>query len=272
MAILRIDIAGNPKTIPFRTVLQVGANSIGMLDDLDHAFSHEPLGATEWLMHDTSMNGRLRVELHSRVRQLKKKMLPDVGRSVAQSFVTGLKVIEYEGVTPPFLSEYGLRHASRMTRVIGQEGANRLIASVPEEANEAEVTRKSAENIAKLMQAPYTSLGSIEGHLEGINLHAQPRFIVYEARTKKAVTCLFGPFRNELMDKIKDSLEHRVSVSGRLYRNAKGEPVRIRLFSPSDLKVFGVDLKVMPFRALGGSDRDFTGGESSHEYIRRMRG
>jgi hypothetical protein len=165
-----------------------------------------------------------------------------------------------------------MRHASRMASVIGHEGAKKLIASLPEEKDEAELTAKAVQNIDKLLQAPYESLGSIEGHLEGINLHATPRFIVYEQRTGKAVTCLFGQFREELMEKIKSSLEERVVVAGRLYRNSKGEPVRIKLRSASDLQVFGRDLKILRMADLRGSDRDFTGGLSVQEYVRRMRG
>jgi len=271
VALLRIDIAGNPKTIPFRTVLQIGANSIGVLDDLDHAFSHEPQGALEWITDDVSTNGRLRIDLDSRVRQAKRKSISDVGSQVAGSFVSGLRTLEREGTTPPYLSEAGMRHARRMTNVLGHDGANRIIVSIPKKA-EAEVTPKAYQNISGLLKAPYASLGSIEGHLEGINLHQSPRFIIYEQGTNKAVSCQFGPFRNELMDKIKDSLEKRVLVSGRLHRNAKGEPARIQLLSPDDLKVFDSDLKVLPFKRLRGSDPDFTSGESVSDYIRRMRG
>ncbi len=277
MAVLRLDIPGNPKAIPFRTLLQVGTNSIGVLDDLDHAFSHESQGATEWLMHDLSMNGKIRIEISSRVRQLKKKMLPNVGTQVAKSFVSGFRVLEDEGTTPAYLSEVGMRYAERITRTISGTDRKRVIASVPIQENEVgqaevEITEKSASNLAKLIPAPYVSLGSVEGHLEGINMHSNPRFIVYEKRTGKAVTCWFGTLRDELMDKIKDSLESRVSVSGRLSRNAKGEPVRIKLLNPDGLKVFEKDLKVLPFKDLRGSDKDFTRGLSIRDFIRSIRG
>ena len=158
-----------------------------------------------------------------------------------------------------------------MTSVLGYDGASRIIVSIPKKA-EAEVTPKAYQNISELLNAPYTSLGSIEGHLEGINLHQSPRFIIYEQGTNQPVSCHFGSFRGELMDKIKDSLEKRVLVSGRLHRNAKGEPAKITLLSADDLKVFESDLKVLPFRRLRGSDPDFTSSEAIPDYIRRMRG
>jgi hypothetical protein len=76
----------------------------------------------------------------------------------------------------------------------------------------------------------------------------------------------------DLLQKVKDSLDRRVIVSGKLSRNSKGEPIRIKLDSPNDLKVFATDLKVLPFEKLRGSDRDFTGGLKSHEFIKLVRG
>jgi hypothetical protein len=273
MALLRIDIAGNPKTVPFRTLLQIGSNSMGVLEDYDHAFSHASRSVTDWYINDISTNGRLRVELYSRLRKTRREMPPDLGERVARHFVSGFKVLEKEGTSPAYLTDEGMQRAQRLTNAIGQDGARALIASLPQETKEvvAEITHKTAENIARLLPAASVALGSVEGHLEGINLHNRPRFIVYEHRTGKAVTCLYGNLK--LMETIKSSLEKRVIVSGKLARNAKGEPLRITLASLEDLRVLGSeDLKILPFKKLRGSDPDFTGEMTTEEFIRSIRG
>ena len=269
MAVLRIDIAGNPKTLPFRQLLQVGADSIGILDDLDHAFSHAPRGATEWYINDLGMNGKLRLEIYSQIKRMRRKLLPDVGIRVASSFVTGFRILEKEGASPPYLTDTGMRRAERLTSVLGREGTRAIVASVPEQQAEVEITKRSALNLERLLPEASTSLGSVEGHLEGINLHRNPRFIVYQGGTNKAVTCGFGAL--ELRERIKDSLEHRVSVSGRLWRNARGEPVRIKLFSTDDLKVFGSDLKILPFRDVRACDPEFTAELTTEQFLRSAR-
>jgi hypothetical protein len=52
MSVLRIDIQGNPKSIPYRSFLTVANNSLAILDDLDAAFSHRRYGhgALQWYM------------------------------------------------------------------------------------------------------------------------------------------------------------------------------------------------------------------------------
>ena len=277
MAVLRIDIAGNPKAIPFRRVLQVGNNAIGILEDLDHAFSHASRSVTDWFMHDLNMNGKLTLEIYSKVRKTRKQIPGNIGETVANSFVDGFSTLENKGTTPRYLTEVGMLRAERLTNVIGHDGATAVIASLPEEKNKAiEITQKTATHIARLLPAASSGIGSVEGYLEGINLHKRPRFIVYESRTGKAVTCNFGTLRksevSHVTEVVKESLQSRVVVSGRIFRNAQAEPLRISVSSVDDLKVFGKDLKVLPFEKMRGMDPDFTGGMSTQEFIRSIRG
>lgn len=62
--------------------------------------------------------------------------------------------------------------------------------------------------------ASYRSYGSIDGHIEGINLHDRKRFWVYDALTGRRVTCEFGD-RIEI-ERIADALakKRRVEVYG----------------------------------------------------------
>jgi hypothetical protein len=272
MALLRIDIAGNPKTIPYRTFGQVAYDSIAILDDLDVALSERNGGSTEWFMNDLSTNGGLRLEIYSKPKEVRRKPLPDVGGSVARHFVTGFSRIEHEGKSPAYLTDRGMHRAQHLAHLIGERGPQAIIASVPEAQtnNVVEITRRSADNLEKLIPAAYKALGSVEGYLETISIHRNNRFVVYQGLTGKAVSCHFPKL--DLMDKIKNSLGARVQVSGLLSRNEKGEPVKVLLQQPSDLKVFGPDLKVLPFKQLGGSDPDFTGNLSTEDFIKAIRG
>jgi hypothetical protein len=123
MAVLRIDIAGNPKTIPFRTMLQVGSNAIGVLDDLDHAFSHASRSVTDWYMHDLAMNGKLTLEIYSQMRKTRRPVPANLGDTVAGSFIDGFSTLERQGTSPRYLTEAGMLRAERMTSAIGTERA-----------------------------------------------------------------------------------------------------------------------------------------------------
>src|SRR5208282_2261259 len=104
MTTLRLDIAGNPKSVPYRSFLEVANNSLAILSDLDPRFSHRRAGNVEWFMNDLGINGALRIEVYSRVRSLKTRILSDVSRQVAGSFVHGFGTLEKEGRSPEYFS------------------------------------------------------------------------------------------------------------------------------------------------------------------------
>lgn len=270
MAVLRIDIAGNPRTIPFKSFIDVASNSLAILADLDHAFSRRADGALEWYINDLARNGSLRLEVYSLVKAMKRKELPDVGREVASSFVRGFGMLEREGRSPEFLTAGGMYRAQKMTNVLGHDGARALIASVPNGDAVTEITAVSASNLRKLLPEASRSIGSVEGKLEAISVHKRLAVVVYESLHGKAVTC---EIRNaDLLPKIKESLDKRVMVTGIISRNSKSEARKVIIERPEDFKVFGEDLKILPFRRLGGSDPDFTNGLTTDDFISNIRG
>lgn len=269
MAVLRIDIQGNPKAIPYRSFLSIANNSLGILDDLDVAFSRRRWGAVQWFMNDLSSNGKLRLEIYSQRIELKRKKLPDVAERVTQSFVTGFRALEQEGRSPAYLTEFGMHRAESLTGVIGHDGTQAVIASDVSTQQEVEITKQSAANIKRLLPEAHKSYGSIEGKLEAINIHRGEYFIVYEAISGKGVTCRFPKLG--LTPKAKDHLGERVQVSGLLSRNEKGEPVRITIDKPERFKIFGSDLQILSLKNLGGSDPNFTGDMSTEDFIRSIR-
>ena len=200
MTTLRIDIAGNPKSIPYRNMLNVQNNSLAILDDLDHAFSGRPKGSIDWLMRDMSMNGRLRVEVYSKVKELKRKRLNDVSGRIAGSFVKGFGMLENEGRSPEYISDLGLNRVENMTGLIGHNGTNAIIASIPDDDAAVEITERSYRNLQELIPEAYKSVGAIEGVMEAISVHKRRIFIVYEFLFGKAVTCEFHGL--EILDKV----------------------------------------------------------------------
>jgi len=272
MTTLRLDIAGNPKSVPYRSFLEVANNSLAILSDLDPRFSHRRAGNVEWYMNDLGLNGALRIEVYSRVRALRRKILPDVSRQVGESFVRGFGMLEKQGRSPEYFTSYGMDRAMDMTRVIGNDSAHAIVAQVLDGEAPVEITETSVRNLKELIPEASKAIGSVEGILEAISIHdrKKPLFVVYESLFGKAVTCRFSGL--PIMEKVKDSLGRRVRVSGLVSRNARSEPRQVMLYRPEDLEIFGEDLKVLPFRSLGGSDPDFTGDLSTEEFIRSVRG
>jgi len=271
MSVLRLDIEGDPNRIPYRSFIQVANNSLGILNDLDFAYSRKHGATLDWYVKNLSKNGSLRIEVYSTVKIKKRVHYSDFSSQVADSFVEGFNVLETQGKSPALLTESGMHKAKVLTNLIGNNGLRSVIASVPETHRETEITRKSAVNIEQLIPEASHSIGSVEGMLEVISVHRSNRFIVYEQRTGKAVTCFYGKL--PLLDTITNALGRRVVASGELSRNAKGEPIKLRLSDETQLKIFGSEsYPAYELLKLGGSDPDFTGEMSTGEFIRNIRG
>lgn len=270
MTTLRIEIAGNPKSIPYRSFLDVGNNSLAILSDLDPRFSHRSQGNVEWYMNDLSFNGALKIEVYSRVRTLKRKQLPDVSPAVADSFVEGFEMLEHQGRSPRYFSMTGMARAAKMTDVLGQSSARAIVAQVVDRETSVEITQASVRNLRELLPESYKAIGSVEGTLEAISIHRNTMFVVYESLFGKAVTC--RSVGAEILNKLKESLGKRVRVQGLVSRNARSEPRSVMLYSASDLQVFGDDLEILPLQSLGGSDPHFTGSLSTEDFIGEIRG
>lgn len=259
MATLRLTLEGEPRRISLRSFVQASDSALKIVQELDAAISQERGGLLDWVVTDLTLGSLVIVaQSFSRVPD------HDPGPAVTRAFVGGLRQIEDEGTTPPYLTEGGLRHVRRLIKLIGHDGTRGLrVADL--EATVA-LTARAAANVEPLMKIRHKAIGSIEGKLDTSSVHRAPRFIVYQSRTKKAVTCRF---ETGLLESAKAALGRRVLVAGIIHSNVMDEPVRVDaerirpLRQPSELP--GTS-------DLAGSDADFTGGVGSAEYVRRLRG
>jgi hypothetical protein len=82
------------------------------------------------------------------------------------------------------------------------------------------------KSIEAITQDRYTSVGSIEGKLEGVNIHQNPRCSVYEDLSGRAIECRFELHQ---FPQIKDALGARVSVFGLITYRPDHQPKSIRM-------------------------------------------
>ena len=138
---------------------------------------------------------------------------------------------------------------------------------ISDDANrKVDVSSVAAENISTLIRPKRKAISSVEGYLRAISIHRGMKFIVYHARTNKAVTCYFQD--PSYMEVIKTVLGNRVAVIGTVHYNAKNEPVKVEM---EKLRIFKAESELPTTQELSGSDPGFTGGLSVEEYMRRLR-
>jgi hypothetical protein len=256
---LRLRIEGEPGVLGVPAFITAVRESHYMLLDLDAGVSGVPRGTLEWSVASLK-TGSAVIEMESRSRSDER----NVGPEVTHLFVTGLEQLERLGTTPPYLTETGMLHARRLLRLIGRNGMAGLQVSDMEET--ATISAKAAANIEPLLKARRRSLGSVEGRIETASIHGRARFIIYLTRTRKAVTCRLST--DALMESVSNVLGRRVLASGTVHYNARGEPLRVEV---DHLRVMRSESELPGIDELAGSEPDFTGGQSTGDYIRELR-
>ena len=261
MARLRFQVQGELGKITLAGFMDQINDHLRLLQDYDLAISRGQNASLEWLITNVS-TGSLVVETEPRSLLVDK----DFGPEVAKVYVDGWAKIEHEGTSPPYLTEQGMDAARRIVRRIGREGIKSIVVAGPERS--VTISPKASAHMDQLVPVKYRSLGSAEGTLETISVHGSPRFTIYHSRTKKAVRCDIPATDSTLLDRAKEALGRRVIARGRLERNARGEPIRIKA---KELRIFRKEKDLPTIAELGGKYPDFTGGLRSEEYVRRMR-
>jgi len=260
MATLRFEVKGQLGSITLRGFLTAVESALRILGDYDAAISGKARGTLDWIITDVS-TGSLKIVTQSRSRLEDRNYGPEV----ADRFIEGWSVIEQQCVTPPYLSEQGMKQAKQLTRLIGREGMTGFVAASQTES--VEITPQASANIEQLLKVRHCSIGSVEGKLETISIHGESRFIIYHSRSGKAVTCRVT--RDKLPSMIStEMLGRRIIASGKVCSNMKGEPLRV---DAEDIKVLRRQEELPPTAALSGMDPSFTGKLSTEEYVRSLR-
>lgn len=266
MSRLRFEIKGDPNGIALPTYSVATVKVLQLLTELDRAISGAG-PSLNWYVSDLSKNGTVMLEVQSRVKappKGQKSPRRDVSRSVAESFVTTFENIEDRGISPPYLSEYGLEKLQKMMSLLHKNGAKGYKATLVDTSRSVDVTEEAEKTLRQLLPPAKVYEGSVEGRLETISVHGKTRFILYHAITKKAVTCHIS---KEQLQVVKDALGHKVLADGVVTINVKSEPIRMDVAS---IRVLAN--RLLPLASqLTGSDPEFTGDLSTDEYIRSIR-
>lgn len=267
MASIDFEVHGQPGEIAVSTYRKSMDLAFGVLSDLDTGITGVRYGGLRWYIRtvEQRVSTGIFLSVYSKEKDiLLKRRSSDPSGIVAGAFVRGFDDLENRVVTPPYLSEFGMVKARDMVRLIGRNGASGF--SVTAADQRVEITALTARHIGQLLPIKRTAIGSVEGTLEKISVHKGPNFVVYQSRTKRAVTCEIGS--EELMELAKRNLGERVSVSGILQKNFKGETMRVKA---ERMRPLG-KLHLLPGVQEVLDDPEFTDAETTDEMLRRIRG
>jgi hypothetical protein len=263
MSRLRLRIEGEHGQVTLRVFADVLNRARYILSDLDSAISEEPKGSLEWYIDDLRTGSAEAVIVSRPKRPGVDERLPHM---VGTNFVSGLGLVESGEAIPPYFSDVDLGRVRAIASRLRDPGVQALQAvHLNGHDLTAVVTEQAGVNVAKLLAPHSKAIGSVVGKLEVISVHGPPRFNVYDAATKKAVRCRF---EQERLDEVAAALGKKVVVTGIVYRNSRGDPIRVE--RPS-VRLLPDDADLPTTRALIGLAPDIAGDLSAEEHIRHLR-
>jgi hypothetical protein len=249
---ITFKIDGPPGRVPADAFATVLTESLSILKDLHRSLRG---AAVTWYVTD--------LKIDSAVASLSADDETDAAAHVANEYVSGLRIVESGEALPPGFSDSSLTKLKRMVKPLGSKNASHLdvTVGVNGKTESSRSTNKSAANIKQLSAPRTRAFGSITGVLDTISVRKGGRFQVLDPVSRRPVSCQFPVDRK---DAVTGALEERVTVSGVVVRNAKGQPVRVE-----DAE-FDVLPESEPLVGLIGIDPDFTGGLSVRDYMDRI--
>jgi hypothetical protein len=176
-----------------------------------------PGGGVQWIVETISKSSPLALSV-TPVAQ--KTRVPKARLRACSTTVTnGLRQIQRKPVRPANFSDQALKRAHKIVTMTRSQSARIQVGA-------QELDAQFIANVEKILGDTIRSIGTVEGTLEGINVHGQNRsFAVYDPLTGERIACDFAHRIGS--DEVGRAIEKRVAVHGEIIYRDSGEIVRI---------------------------------------------
>jgi hypothetical protein len=256
---LTLQLGDADKQVTVDSLVAALRNTLEMLRNMERHFagSAEPI---RWEIIRAGMQSPLTITVVPRPARGEAKKR--IGDKVLNAYASGLRILQRKAELPPHFDEDTLEAAQRLASVARDSGTPLKIFTPNQDQFEIDeqVIAHAQEVAAKARK--YIDYGTIEGKLELISTHDGDSFSIWETLTGHKIDCHVTP---EQLEQAKSLLRHRVAVTGGIrYRNDKPRTVEVE-----HIRVLREQAELPQPMEIGPID--ITGGESSEDYIRRLR-
>lgn len=258
---LRID--GNISIEAFQEAI---VNFVRVLHEVDEAISGRR--SVRWKLAELRRGSPAVLTWVGEPRSLSraKEKARDFSPVIGETAISGMEKLERGEGRPDAFSDDALDATKRLAHLTVRTGIT-SIAIAGETADRRkrpktlDLTERAAASVNDLIGPKYTSMGSVEGTLQGINSHGTLYFAVYDSIWGGRVKCDIPP---DLKPKALTSFDKRVLVRGIVSTDAAGHPRHIKV---EDIEEFP-GREELP-QSLRGIDPDYTDGLTVEEYLKK---
>lgn len=186
-------------------------------------------GRVRWLVTNITMSSPLQLQS----RPVSDDPLVPVLRlnDLSNSITDGLKQLQTLGTRPANFTDNALEKARDIVAAVRKAEGFLSIDSIA-------LDEHMVANVNTMLGSTWSAIGSVEGWMEGLNVHASNRYFnVYDVLTGARIKCDFG--HRIPADEIGAAAEKRVSVHGEIKYREDGEIANviansIEVFPPED--------------------------------------
>ena len=205
-----------PIDAPLRLVIDTESDFLGVVGEIGREVAELPAEPVRWLLARASTNGVIQMRLRGvptsdRVPEV---AVPRIVRAVSG----GLAAVETTAERPDFFTDRALELAQDIAERSAEIGTVRVTDG---NVSTALTPAGVGQHVSQLLGARYTDYGSVEGRLEGVIVHGDRYFNVYDELTGRRIRCYFAnriPVR-----RVADALEQRVTAYGQISYRANGD-------------------------------------------------
>jgi hypothetical protein len=216
-AVVRFEVDADE--LPAQQFLDMAGDFIALLREVDREMA--PQARVRWVIDSISKSSPLLVAL--RPETSSPKATKAVRRSIVSAVNGGIRTVQARAVRPAHFTDRALEKAKALVESASVGGA---VVKIGTAKAPVRVTSKLIANVDTILGATISSIGTIEGPLETLNVHGSNRYFnVYDALTGERIRCDFGN-RIEI-DQIGAAVERRVAVHGEIKYRENGGIVNV---------------------------------------------
>ena len=150
-------------------------------------------------------------------------VLPRISRTVT----SGIRKLNRQAIKPKHFNDKALLKLRDLARLASPEIPSLQVSNGV--GKPIPLSARMLAHVESVLAPEVHSIGTIEGELEGLIIHGNKRFLIYDQLTGHQVICHFG----ELVrwEGLRDAMGRRVAVTGGIRSRRSGERVSIRVAS-----------------------------------------
>lgn len=201
--------------ITFARLANLAKDLQGLLNEVQTSFL--PVGRVRWRIDSISMSSPL--TLQSRPVSEDAIVTPTGLRDLSATVSNGLKQIQREALRPPYFTDTALERARDVVALVRRTEGLLSIDTTP-------LDEHVVANVNEVLGTTVTTIGSVEGRLESLNVHGTNRFFnVYDVLSGARIRCDFA--HRIAADEVGQNAEKRVIVHGELRYREDGQLVNV---------------------------------------------